>query len=179
MPVQDFVAVFPDPITQLKRLGGVEGKDYFLQERFIARIQDQEFFIHCRATLPLKDVENGVGFGLWVKVTAEDFHLFLQSVENTDLFKNFRITGSLANTWPGFGETYGDRVRLETLPQETKVYITQYLSEPKNISMRRALLASNDDQDTKDHVRALAMQYLLDFQNFADASDQQKFVDLN
>ncbi len=45
MPVQDFVAILPDPIIQLKRLGAQEGKDFFIQEGFIARIEDKEFFI--------------------------------------------------------------------------------------------------------------------------------------
>ena len=166
--IQDFVAQLPDPILQIERLGGKEGVDFLVEKGFIAEIPGREFFIHARAMLPLKDLEHGVGFGLWVRVTKDDFNLYTRAVENDKLYRDFVAVGNLANTWPGFLDSYDDRVRVRTVRLSQKVYITEYLSEPKDVLMRRSLLASPEDTDTKDHIRELAMTYLIDLNQFAE-----------
>lgn len=168
--IQDIVAKLPDPIVHLQRLGGRESLDYTVQPGFVAKIHhDNEFFVHTRAMIPLKDVQNGVGFGLWVKISQADFELYLRAVNEDDLYSRFTCVGSLANTWPGFPGTYGDKVRVRTIHLTEKPYITQYLSEPKDVLMRVSLLAQLDDQETKEYVRNLAMSYLIGMSNFADA----------
>lgn len=173
--LQDFVAELPDPILQLRRLGGVEGKDYLVEKGFIAEIPGKEYFVHARATLPLKDFKTGVGFGLWVKLSSQDFDLYTRTVDHDNLYRNFVAAGNLANTWPGFSNSYGDRVKVRTVFLNEKIYITEYLSEPKDVLMRRSLLASPEDSDTKDHIREMAMMYLIDLNNFAQAGQREDF----
>ena len=170
---QDIVAQLPDPIVQLQRLGGTKNVDFFVEKGFIAKIpKDEGYFVHARAMLPLNDLKDGVGFGLWVQVSKDDFDLYLRSIENEELSDRFSCVGTLANTWPGFPETFGDHVKLKIVQGE--LYITEYLSEPKDIQMRRSLLAQPDDQETKEFVRNLAMSYLVDLQNFAEIPYHQE-----
>lgn len=170
---QDIVAQLPEPIIQLQRLGGTKDVDFFIDENFVAKIpKDEEYFVHARAMLPLKDLKDGVGFGLWVKVSKEDFELYLRAIQDPNVYKKFSCVGSLANTWPGFPKTFGDHVRLQVVQED--LFITEYLSEPKDIQMRRSLLAQPDDQETKEFVRNLAMSYLIDLQNFAEVPYHQK-----
>lgn len=171
--LQDIVAQLPDPILQLQRLGGKEGSDFFVEKGFIAEIPNKEFFIHARAMLPLKDFRTGVGFGLWVSIPREDFDLYKRAVDDDHLYHRFLTVGSLANDWPGFPGTYRDRVRVRTVFLNEKVYITEYLSEPKDVLMRRSLLATPDDQDTKDHIQNLAMSYLVELSTFATSAHQE------
>ncbi len=177
--LQDIVAKLPDPILQLIRLGGVEGKDFFVERGFIAQIPGEQYFIHTRAMLPLKDLKNGVGFGLWVSVTKSDFELYRRAVNNDSLYRRFSVVGSLANDWPGFPDTHGDRVRVRTVHLEEKVYITEYLSEPDDVLMRVALLAQPDDFETKEKIRELAMGYLIDLNQFVNSSHSENTASPN
>lgn len=167
--LQDFVAQLPEPILQLQRLGGQEGKDFIVESGFTAQIPTKEYFIHCRAMLPLKDLKTGVGFGLWVSIPKVDFDLYLKAVEDDDLYRQFVVVGSLANDWPGFPGTYKDRVRVRTVHLREKVYITEYLSEPQDVLMRVSLLAQPDNFETKEKIRELAMSYLIELNGFTDA----------
>lgn len=169
--LQDIVAQVPDPILQLIRLGGQENKDYSMSPGYVAEIFNRDYFIHTRAMLPLKDFKSGVGFGLWVSISKQDFDLYLRAENNDELYRHFSSVGSLANDWPGFPGTFGDRVRVRTVFLDQKVYITEYLSEPKDVLMRRSLLATPDDQETKDHIRNLAMSYIIELNEFADSSN--------
>lgn len=171
--LQDFVAQLPEPILQLMRLGGQEGQDFTVEKGFIAEIPDKEYFIHCRAMLPLKDLKSGVGFGLWVSIPKADFELYLRAVDDDDLYRRYVVVGSLANDWPGFPGTYGDRVKVRTVHLAEKVYITEYLSEPQDVLMRVSLLAQPDDFDNKERIRELAMGYLIELNQFADSQPLQ------
>jgi hypothetical protein len=173
MELQDFVAQLPDPILQIQRLGGKEGIDYLFERGFIAEIPGKEYFIHCRAMLPLKDFRTGVGFGLWVNIPKPDYELYLRAVDDDKLYRQFVSDGSLANDWPGFPDTYGDRVRVSTVFLNEKVYITEYLSEPQDVLMRVSLLAQPDNFETKEKIREMAMSYLIELNNFATSYHEQ------
>jgi len=167
---KDIVAQLPDQIIQILRLGGSFGKDFTFKKGYIAVIPDQHYFIHTRAMLPLKDTVKGVGFGLWVKVSKEDFDLYMRAEKDDELYRSFHVVGNLANTWPGFPGTYDDRVRVRVIQIDQKPYITQYLSEPTDIAMKMALLASSEDSDTKGRLREMAFSYLVEMQNCDDYS---------
>lgn len=166
--LQDFVAQLPEPILQLIRLGGKKGVDFTVKNECFAEIPDKEFFIHCRAMLPLKDFKTGVGFGLWVSVAKDAFDLYVRAVEDIGLYRQFVTVGSLANDWPGFPGTLGDRVKIRAIRENEKVYITEYNSQPQDVLMRVALLAQPDDFELKEKVRDLALNYLIDLNEFAD-----------
>ncbi|MEO8581755.1 MAG: DUF2199 domain-containing protein [Patescibacteria group bacterium] len=173
--LQDFVAQLPEPIIQIKRLGGQDGLDFTVQKGFIAEIPGKEYFIHCRAMLPLKDFKSGVGFGLWVAISKPDFDRYLRATDDDELYRQFAAVGSLANDWPGFPGTLADRVRVRTVHLSEKVYITEYLSEPKDVLMRVSLLAQPDNFETKERIRDQAMSYLIELNQFAQSHHEPNF----
>lgn len=177
---KDFVAQLPDQIIQLIRLGGKFGKDFSFEKEYIAMVFESEYFIHTRATLPLKDIEKGLGFGLWVRVSKQDFEFYLRAAKDQNLYRQVSIIGNLANTWPGFPGSFDGRVKVKVLYPNHKPYIIQYLSEPVDTSMKMALLASGEDSDTKGMLRQTVFEHLVELQNFYDyslANGSQKIIE--
>jgi hypothetical protein len=116
---QDFVAQYPDQIANLPDMP----MDLEYEKGYICTWNNR-YFIHTRSTLPLSDHENGIGFGLWVEVSHEDFEKYLAAEANEQAYEQFECEGRLANEWPGFLDTFGMNVKVSTVNKDEKVYIT-------------------------------------------------------
>ena len=105
------------------------------------------FFIHARATLPLMDLDKGVGFGLWVEVTSHDFFRFLSATQDHHLYKTFKFDGALANHWPGFHGACGLKVVVRTVKVDQKVRICEVVANFDEVdpSLYTSLNMSADD----------------------------------
>lgn len=129
----DIVCAYPDDLAQYVREHGELPEDVTFDENFLCVWADQRHFIHTRATLPLAHVDEGVGFGMWVEVTADDFSLFLNALEDDALYEELAFEGVLANDWPGFPGSLGLRVAVRALAAGDKVHIEALLAEEESI----------------------------------------------
>lgn len=128
-------------------------------------IYGDEYFIHTRATLPLKSTKDGIGFGLWVEVDKDTFIRYYDAQDNDDLYKNFRARGKLANDWPGFQNTYGVEVTIRTISLKEKVYITEvHMDKPRDPLFEAALNTQAGDQENIEMIKNLVKAYITDSQ---------------
>jgi len=156
----DIVAQLPNAILMYKHLQGDFPSDMEYEPGFICA-WDNHFFIHTRATLPLYDHTNGIGFGLWVEVSQEDYQKYLQASGDDNLYKDFIAKGTLANDWPGFENMAGIGVTIRTVSSEEKPYITEVDDDrTRDPLFYVALRMQKDDTDTLQMVRELISAYI-------------------
>lgn len=158
--MQDIVAQYPSLWLELQEADELDETENEFEEGFTARIGDDHFFIHARAVLPLKDLDTGIGFGLWVEVERQDYEKYLKVVDIDEEYKDYSAEGRLAQEWPGFPDTEGLKVRIRPARVEEKIYITEILEKPSDIALEMALQMSPDDEAQKDMVRKMIMAYL-------------------
>lgn len=165
--MQDVTAEYPYEITEFQFYNNdllPEDMDY---EKGIYCIWQGRFFIQTRATLPLKDTEKGVGFGLWVELIREDFERYAEALEDDSKYQSFSASGSLANEWPGFEGMLGAEVTVKTLNVTDKVYITDIIIEESDDPLfYKAISAPAEDAETKKQVKDLVNAYLEDEKGF-------------
>jgi len=118
----DYVAQTPQPILEYRESGGDE-REVVVEKGFVAAIQEKKYFIHCAATLPIKEFESDLGFGLWVEVSRDDFFRYYKAQEDDNLYREFECKGILANDWPLFPGTCGDDVFIKVVSLHSKIRI--------------------------------------------------------
>ncbi len=131
----DIVCDLPDDLARYLREHEALPEDVTIDENFLCSWGDERHFIHAYVSLPLvhQGQGQGVGFGLWVEVTSEDFARYLDALEDDDQYRNFRLEGVLANHWPGFAGALGLRVAAGTSEVGQKLQIHQVLTEPEQV----------------------------------------------
>jgi len=160
--MQDVSLEYPDEIIDFEFYNGhyPEDMDY---EPEVYCVWQGRCFIHARATLPIKETEHGIGFGLWVELSPEDFEHYTQALEDDKAYETFTTTGTLASEWPGFEGILGSEVTVKTLHMNEKVYITDVQIEKTDDPLfYTALHASAEDAETKKQVKDLVNAYLAD-----------------
>lgn len=155
----DVIASIPDEIKNYKDKTGEYPNDIKVEKGYYC-IWNDRYFIHTRAVLPLKDFENGVGYGLWVEVKKDDFDKYLEAEKDAEKYKNFQVEGTLANIWPGFENIFGIKVKIKTVNVEEKVYISEvYLDKPRDPAFEVALNTQVGDKEGVESIRKLAYSY--------------------
>lgn len=156
----DFVADLPDELAEYSKRNGQLPDDVDFEPGFYC-VWNEHYFIHARATLPLKDIDEGIGFGLWVEIDKEDFAKYAQANTDDDIYKSFKTAGTLANEWPGFEGMFGVPVVVRTIKADEKVYITEVkLDKPRDVLFEVAMNMQKDDSETKKSVENLVKSYL-------------------
>jgi hypothetical protein len=145
--MSDIVAQYPNLILDLM---DSHDQSFEYEAGFTAKTDNGHFFIHCRAVLPLKDIDNGIGFGIWVEVDQSAYEKYVEVVDVDDKYKDFVADGFLAHDWPGFPETEGLKVKIRPIRVEEKVYITEVLETPADIALEMAHQMSPDDTHQKE-----------------------------
>lgn len=162
--MQDVLLDYPDEIIDFEFYNGhyPEDMDY---EEGVYCVWQGRYFIQTRATLPLKDTEHGIGFGLWVEISAEDFEHYADALDDDSKYGTFSATGSLANEWPGFEGIIGSEVTVKTLNMNEKVYITEvFIEKADDPLFYNAMNAPTEDAETKQQVKDLVNAYLHDIE---------------
>jgi hypothetical protein len=159
--MQDLVAQLPGDLNIYKQENGSLPSDVKIEPGFTCIWQDR-YFIHTRATLPLKDIHDGIGFGLWVEISKEDFDRYLGANENDEDYLKFKTEGTLANEWPGFEDILGIPVVVRAIRADQKVYITEVkIDRPRDPLFEVSLLAQKDDVKIKEQIKNLIEAYML------------------
>ena len=96
---QDIVVQLPTEVASYKKTYGKLPDDLKLEPGSICKYGDK-YFVHARATLPLKAIEDGVGFGLWVEVDKDSFVKYYKALDNDNLYKVFKAKGRFKDLWP-------------------------------------------------------------------------------
>lgn len=159
--MQDVVAEYPDEIIDFQFYNNGQIPEDMEYEKGVYCLWQGRFFIHTRATLPLKDIERGVGFGLWVELTPEDFERYADALEDDKKYEAFTTKGILANEWPGFEGIIGSEVTVKTVNLNEKVYITEVLVDETNDPLfSTAVSASSENAEIKAQVTNLVHAYI-------------------
>ena len=159
-PLKDAVAQLPEDIARYQHLHKKLPDGVKLEPGFTC-VWNDRYFIHTRAVLPLLDLENGIGFGLWVEVAKEDFDRYSEAVDDDEKYKIFRTDGMLANEWPGFEGAYGLKVVVRTIKMDQKVYITEVLPDhPIDPLLQVSFLAQKGDEKTKESIRNVVVTWM-------------------
>lgn len=159
--MKDIVADLPDELVEYKKVHGQLPVDIDFEPGFYCVWDSKRFFVHTRATLPLKDIEEGIGFGLWVELSKENFARYAKANTDDELYKDFRTEGTLANEWPGFEGMSGTPVVVRTIKVDEKVYITEVkLDRPRDVLFEAALYLQRGDLKTKQKLEDLVKSYL-------------------
>jgi hypothetical protein len=165
---KDIVAQLPDELAVVEKEKG-QLPDNVKIEPGYACLWNDRYFIHTRATLPLKDIDGGIGFGLWVEVSKETFSQYMTTGDNEPAYKDFKTNGTLANNWPGFENTLGIEVTVRTIRTNEKVYITEvHIDKPRDPLFEVALSMQHDDIQMKEKVSNLISSYLEGLENYKD-----------
>lgn len=125
----DIVCDLPDALALYVREHGALPENVTLEENFLCSWGEERYFIHASVTLPLVDLGQGVGFGLWVEVTAQDFSRYLDALEDDEQYTSFQSEGVLANHWPGFPDALGLKVVMGASEVGQKVRIQGVMGE--------------------------------------------------
>jgi hypothetical protein len=158
--MQDIVAQLPEELAIFEKINGHLPDDVNIKPGFICTWNGR-YFIHSRATLPLKDIHEGIGFGLWVEVSKTDFDVYLEAENDDSSYEKFKVKGTLANSWPGFENILGITVTVRTISLNEKVYITEvHMDKPRDPLFEVALLAQKDDLKMKKRIKDLVYAYL-------------------
>lgn len=165
MENKDLVCDLPDEMAVYKKEKGQLPEGVIFHPGYVLVIPKQRYFIHTRAMLPLKDIEHGVGFGLWVEVSRDDFGKYNDTAVDDEKYKNFECEGTLANNWPGFMDTLGMKVKVRAISVDQKVYIWQVLDKPNDMLLETALLTDSQDEKMKERIRGLVTAYVNDAKN--------------
>lgn len=124
-------------------------------------VWNDRYFIHTRSTLPLKDIGNGIRFGLWVEVSKENFSQYIATGNNETVYKNFNITGTLANNWPGFENTLGIKATVGTVRTNEKISITEIRNDkPRDPLFEAVLFMHHNDIQMKEKSAVLLLVIL-------------------
>ncbi len=161
MEKQDIVAKYPKDISDYYRINSKFPDNFRIDEGFVCALSGERYFIHTRAVLPLKALESGVGFGLWVEVSRDDFMRYVNIGDNDELYKDFKCDGVLANEWPGFEKMKGSRVVVKTILASDKVYISEVL-DIKDPLFQDAILTQVDNQQKIEEIFNLVKAYVND-----------------
>jgi hypothetical protein len=158
--MKDIVAELPEEIAQYKYEHGNLPENLEFEPGFIC-VWDNRYFIHTRETLPLLDIEEGIGFGLWVEVTKSEYERYLVAGVDDTAYMKFKTDGILANQWPGFQNILGVPVVVRAIKPDEKVYIIEVkLDKQRDPLFEVALLAQKNDFETKEKIRNLVKAYL-------------------
>lgn len=157
----DIVANYPKEISDYQHVNGKLPEEFDYERGVFCVWNKKRFFIHVRAVLPLKALENGVGFGLWVEITKKDFSKYAESLENDGLYRNIKIEGKLANEWPGFESMFGSRVTARCVKLEDKLYITE-VHDVNDVTFEIAIRTPAEDADGIEKIRNLVEAYVSD-----------------
>ncbi|MCX6706327.1 MAG: DUF2199 domain-containing protein [Candidatus Woesebacteria bacterium] len=161
---RDAVAQYPDEIAELYKEQGHLPDGVKLEEGYYCNWDNKRFFIHARATLPLKDVHEGIGFGLWVEVSKEDFDKYLGAENDDSKYLQFEASGKLANNWPGFENTLGLKARIKAINKDEKVYIWEVLiDKPTDPIFEIALKMQRENVDLRQRILKLVQAWMHDF----------------
>jgi hypothetical protein len=156
----DIVADFPDELAEYKKIHTQLPNEIDFEPGFYC-VWNKRYFIHTRATLPLKDIEEGVGFGLWVELNKEDFLRYAKANADDELYKTFKTNGNLANEWPGFQGMLGTPVVVRTVKVNDKVYITEVnLDKPRDILFEAVMNMQKEDIEAKQKLDDLVKRFL-------------------
>jgi len=164
--MKDVVAEYPDEIADYKKLKGDIPAEVKFEKGFFCIWENKftRYFIHTRATLPLKDINGGIGFGLWVELTQEDFDKFMKAQEGDKLYADFMAEGTLANNWPGFENVNFLKVVVKGVKPDQKPYIWEVkVDDTVDPVFRMALLTQKDDVKRQEEIRALVQAWMNDF----------------
>lgn len=157
---QDIVAELPDEVASYEKEHGRLPDDLKLEPGLICKYNDK-YFVHTRATLPLKSIDTGVGFGLWVEVDTDTFISYYEALEDDELYKDFKAEGKLANEWPGFKNLYGVSVTFRTIKTDDKVYITEVHDiQNRDPLFYSVMLAQADDIEKIKEIEELTQAYM-------------------
>jgi len=157
----DIVANYPKEISDYQRVNGKLPEDLDYERGVFCVWGKARFFIHVRAVLPLKALENGVGFGLWVELAKEDFNRYVDALKSDDLYRNIKIEGELANEWPGFENMLGSRVLARCVKLEDKLYITE-IHDVNDVTFEIAMRTDTNDTDGIERIKNLVAAYVDD-----------------
>ncbi len=158
----DVVADLPDELAEvvLAQGGFPEGVQF---EEGVYCVWDARTFVHARATLPLQAIDDGVGFGLWVEIEPEELQRYVEAVVDDEQYSQFSTEGLLANSWPGFLNTLGLPVKIETIRLSDKIYITEVqLDRLRDVLFETALLAENVADLEQIDIRGLITAWMGD-----------------
>jgi hypothetical protein len=155
LQTNDIVADLPTELAVLKKITGTLPSDVEFEPGYYCKWNNR-YCIHTRVTLPLKAVNDGVGFGLWVEISKEDFEKYLEAENDDTKYVNIHIRGTLANEWPGFENMEGVPVTVRAISKDEKVYITEvHMDKPRDPIFEAVLLTQRDDDKGKEHIRKL------------------------
>lgn len=162
--MKDAVAQYPDEIAGLYKKHGRLPDGVKLEKGYCCNWNNKKFFIHTRATLPLKDFREGLGFGLWVEVNKKDFDKYLAAENDDRKYLQFKAFGKLANNWPGFENTSGLKVKIKTVGKDEKAYISEVLIDrPTDPIFKIALDMQKEDVNLKQKISKLVQAWMHDF----------------
>lgn len=172
MDKQDVVARYPKEISDFYLQSGKFPDNFKFEEGFACMLEGEKYFIHCRVVLPLRAFDKGVGFGLWVEVTKEEFEDYVTIEEDDVRYLKFQVLGKLANQWPGFENMIGARVMVRAVSVEEKVYITEIL-DVNDPLLQTAILIDSGDEIKIAEMEKMVQSYVVDQANNA----QEKAVE--
>jgi len=70
------------------------------------------FFIRCLLTLPFNEQPDCYGWGVWVEVSEQDFHRYVELYDK-DGSREPVVLGTIANVMPGYPPTLGVPVTVQ------------------------------------------------------------------
>lgn len=161
--MNDAVAQLPDELATLLSPDGDLPEGVEIEKGYYCKWNGR-YFIHTRAALPLKDISEGIGFGLWIELSKEDFDKFMQAQDDDTLYAGFTAEGTLANNWPGFEDVNNLKVVVKVVKVDQKPYIWDVsVDDTIDPLFRIALLMQKEDLQTRDRVRSLVGAWMNDF----------------
>jgi len=160
---KDLVSKLPQEIAVFFKENGKYPDNFKIEEGFVCALEGERYFIHTVAVLPPKAFTNGVGFGLWVEISKDEFMKYINLSDEE--YTNYRVEGKLANHWPGFENMIGAKVIVSTIDPNKKVYITEVL-EVNDVLLRIALDTSSTDEAGIDRIWNLILAYMEDIGSF-------------
>lgn len=158
----DYVAQLPDEIVEYKQLGKND-KEIIVDKGFVAVIKNRSYFIHCTATLPIDAYESDLGFGLWVEVSRKDFFRYLESQSDDKEYEGFECEGYLANDWPLFPYTRGNKVKIKVVDVNRKIHIIDIQSS--DVELQKYKEIKSLDKHQKNILRTRIHKFYLQNKN--------------
>lgn len=157
---EDIVAILPFELAEIQRQTGQAPQTTEFEPGYIC-VWNDRYFIHARATLPLKDFDQGLGFGLWVEINKPDFDAYLEAEDDDQKYQQIQVQGLLASMWPGFENVIGLEVTVRTVYVDQKVYITDVKTNATvDPIFQTALLMQKDDVAGKERLAQLLAAYM-------------------
>lgn len=152
--MDDVIVDLPDALVRIAAESGSLPDSLELEPGVLCAF-DGRWFLYARGTLPLR-TRDGVGFGLWVEVSKDDYARFLAADDAA--WGSFRATGALATDWPGFENVLGAAVTLGPgADGELAILEVEVEREPDPVFQQAA---SGRLCDVTDMVRGLVRAWL-------------------